>query len=135
YVATGDFNENGIADILVVNLDAPGRVQVLNASCLGALSNAVAVTAPNGGEIWAGSTEHTITWTKGPGVIGVNVELSRDDGANWETLASHLTGTSFTWTTTDPPSALARIRVSEDDVANHQDQSDATFNIVPFGQV
>jgi Metallo-peptidase family M12/FG-GAP-like repeat len=135
YVVTGDFNENGIADILVVNLDSPGRVQVLNASCLGALSNAVTVTAPNGGEFWAGGTEHTITWTKGPGVIGVNVDLSRDDGANWEALASHLTGTSFTWSTTDPPSALARIRVSEDDVANHQDQSDATFNIVPLGQV
>lgn len=42
-----------------------------------------------------------------------NVELSRDNGATWETLASDVKGKLFKWTATLPKTSKARLRVTE----------------------
>lgn len=42
-----------------------------------------------------------------------NVELSRDNGASWETIASDVKGKLFKWTATLPKTSKARLRVSE----------------------
>jgi hypothetical protein len=129
FVLVADVNENGVGDVIVVNADSPGKASVLKATCLGALDVAVTVVSPNGGESWSVDSPQSITWTKGAGVVAVNVELSRDGGANWEPLALGLTGTSYAWNTTESVTTQARVRVSDATAANHADASDANFEV------
>ncbi|HEX5631971.1 MAG TPA: T9SS type A sorting domain-containing protein, partial [Gemmatimonadales bacterium] len=99
------------------------------AGCIAPVASTVTVTAPNGGETWYGGTEHTLTWTRDPGVMTVDVQLSTNGGADWRTLAAGLTGTSFSWTATGPTTTAARIRVVDSHAAQIADQSDADFTL------
>jgi hypothetical protein len=128
FIAVQDFNEDGTPDFLACNR-LTQSVTRQQAGCTGSASHALAVTAPNGGEVWSGGTEHTITWTKGAGVLAVDVQLSADGGTNWRTLASGLVGTSYSWTATGPTTAQARIRVVESHAAQFTDMSDANFTL------
>jgi hypothetical protein len=125
-VVAQDFNEDGTPDLFACNRTAQSVTRQL-AGCTGLLSSAIAVTAPNGGETWNGGTEHTLTWTKGPGVMTVDVQLSTNGGTDWRTLASGLIGTSFAWTATGPTTTQARIRVVDSHSAQFADASDADF--------
>ncbi len=128
----GDFNEDGLPDLLALQNTA-GNLARLAGSCGSLVSTSIAVTSPNGGEAWADGEEHTIAWTKGSGVLAVDVQVSLDGGANWRTIAAHQAGTSFTWTVTAPYSATARVRVQDSTFPNRQDASDAVFTIAQFG--
>jgi len=128
-IAVQDYNEDGTPDLLACNRTSLNVTRQL-AGCAGSLSSAITVVAPNGGESWIGSTEHTITWTKGPGVFKVDVQLSTDGGTNWRTLAAGLTGTSFAWTATGPYGTQARIRVVDSHAEQFADASDANFELV-----
>ena len=94
-LAIADFDLDGAADIAVAHTSAPKNAGLLFAGCVGSLSHAVQVVSPNGGEAWVQGTEQTIAWTRGAGVTAVNVEVSRDDGAHWERVASNETGTQL----------------------------------------
>ena len=90
---------------------------------------APAVTSPNGGENWAVGSSQTISWTPGTGG-NVTVELSRDNGANWETLfASTANDGSQSWTVSGPAASQALVRVSND---AGSDTSDTDFTIGLF---
>ena len=134
-LAIADFNEDGAPDFAVANTLTSGKVSVLRASCVGALSSAVTVLSPNGGESWISESEHTITWTRGPGVTAVNLEISRDGGVNAQTIATDLADTSWTWTVTEPYTTQARIRVYDPAVPNHGDWSDSSFTIIPVSAI
>ena len=127
-LALGDFQEDGIVDVAIASSTSDDE-QTYVGECISALSSSIAVTSPNGGEGFAIGTERTITWTRGAGVMAVNVELSRDGGLNWETLAGNLTGTSFNWTVVGPATSLARVRVSDASLWNANDISNANFSI------
>jgi hypothetical protein len=101
--------------------------------CTTALSTAIAVVSPNGLNHLQFNPpgNYSITWTKGDAVMAVDVELSRDNGANWEVLATDVTGTSFTWTATGPTTTQARIRVRDSNYQNRSDMSNGTFTIAP----
>ena len=87
---------------------------------------APSVTYPNGGEIWSVGSSQTITWTPGNGG-NVSIELSRTDGASWETLfASTANDGSQSWTVAGALSAQALVRISND---NGGDVSNAVFKI------
>ena len=129
FIALQDFNEDGTPDLLACNRTTQNVTRQL-AGCAGTLSSAIAVTTPNGGESWIGGTEHTLEWTKGPGVFKVDVQLSTDGGANWRTLASGLTGTSHSWTATGPYTTQARIRIVDSHAEQFADASDADFTLV-----
>jgi len=128
-IAVNDYNEDGTPDLLACNRTSLNVTRQL-AGCAGTLSSAIVVTAPNGGESWIGATEHTLTWTKGPGVMKVNVQLSTDGGTNWRTVAAGLTGTSLAWTATGPYTTHARIRVVDSHAEQFSDASDADFELV-----
>jgi hypothetical protein len=70
-----------------------------------------------------------ITWTKGAGVQGVDVEITRDDGRSWQTIGKNNAGTSMTWIVTPPGSPHARARVKDAAVTSRSDASDAPFDI------
>lgn len=127
-VVAQDFNEDGTPDLFACNRTAQSVTRQL-AGCSAPVASTVAVTSPNGGETWNGGTEHTLTWTKDPGVMTVDVQLSTNGGTDWRTLASGLIGTSFSWSATGPTTTQARIRVVDSHAAQIADQSDADFTL------
>ena len=102
-----------------------------------ATAPAVTLTAPNGGEIWAGGQPHTLTWTASDTVglasAPITLSVSYDNGANWTLIAGSQANTgSYPWT----PSATINsnqvlIQVEAQDLAGNRasDRSDAVFTI------
>jgi hypothetical protein len=125
----GDFDEDGSPDLAVPV--AGGTLGVLLGRCPAATATGVTLLEPNGGEQWPVGTEQIISWAKGPAVPLVTIELSRDNGLNWETMATGQTGTSFAWTVTPPQagSASALVRIYDPSVPGRSDASDAAFRI------
>jgi len=71
------------------------------------------VTGPPGQPLPVGAPT-TITWTSNlPASTTMRVELTRNSGTSWETLATDAPNTgSFPWTVTGPTTPLARVRVT-----------------------
>ena len=130
-LACGDFDHDGMADFAVTNSSASGTVSVLLASCESPLPMTLQVTAPMGGEQWITGTQRTLAWTRGAGILAVDVALSRDGGANWQTLARGVTDTTWTWNVTGPYTAQARIRVADPAVPGRSAMADSSFAILP----
>ncbi len=131
-VALSDFDEDGGVDLVVCNRSTQ-NVSRLMAGCDATTSSALAIVSPNGSETWFEAEERVISWTKGSGVLSVDVEVSHDDGLNWQTIASNVHETSFTWSVT-PRQAVgtARVRVVDRNRPQYQDGSDAAFSLVPL---
>jgi bacillopeptidase F len=131
-IAVADFDGDGSADLATSNVASFASLGALLGACDPEQSTSLTLVAPNGGQGWAVSTTQTISWTKGPGVISVNIDVSRDNGATWRSIATQQIGTSFVWSVTDPSTvtAAARIRVSDARVSS-SDMSDAPFTILP----
>jgi hypothetical protein len=131
-VLIADLDHDASPDVAIANLASYENVCTLLTGCGSDAGTGIVLIAPNGGEEWAGSTWHTIEWTKDPGVVSVNVEVSHDAGATWETIATDLTKTSFPWFVSNPTSApgAARIRVSDPRLSS-ADMNDAGFTITP----
>ncbi|HEY7372382.1 MAG TPA: hypothetical protein VIF57_09505, partial [Polyangia bacterium] len=74
----------------------------------------VTVTSPAAGDSWAIGTGRTIAWSSNlPADATVLVELSRDGGGSWETLAAaQPAGGSLAWTASGPAASAAIVRVS-----------------------
>ena len=73
----------------------------------------MAVTSPAAGENWVVGTSHTISWSSNlPAGTTALVELSRDNGSSWTTLASAASGGSLAWTATAPATSTALVRVT-----------------------
>jgi hypothetical protein len=132
-LAAGDFDGDGTADLAVANKVTPGTVTVLLADCASPPPDTLAVTAPAGGESWLTGTRRTITWARGPGPLAVDVQLSRDGGAGWQTLARAVTDTSWTWNVVGPLTRQARVRVLDPAVPSIVATSDSVFTVMPAG--
>jgi hypothetical protein len=128
FLAVNDFNEDGTPDLLACNRLGQSYTRQL-AGCPGLLSSALTITSPNGGEVWNGGTEQTISWTKGAGVMTVDLQRSDDGGAHWRTLARGLTRTSYSYTAAGPTTSQARFRVVDSHAAQFSDASDADLTI------
>ncbi len=75
----------------------------------------IAVTSPTAGASWAIGTARTISWASSnlPAGDTVRVELSRNGGASWTTLAAAAPATgSLPWTASAPATTAAIVRVS-----------------------
>ncbi len=127
-VAAGDLKADGVPDLITLNYSA-NSVSRLLGLCPSTLPTTVTVTSPNGGEPWWPGTSQTVSWTKGGGVISVDVDVSRDGGARWEPLARRLTGTSLVVPALTPTSSDVRVRVRDAWVPGRNDQSDAPANV------
>jgi endonuclease/exonuclease/phosphatase family metal-dependent hydrolase len=89
----------------------------------------VAVTAPNGGESWAGGSVQSVTWTAS-GVANVKLEYTLD-GAAWSSITASTPASagSYAWTVPSAASTAARVRVSDAASPATSDVSDAAFTI------
>jgi photosystem II stability/assembly factor-like uncharacterized protein len=89
----------------------------------------VAVTSPNGGEVWAPGSVHDITWNAA-NVVLARIQYRRAPGDPWEVVAE-VEGYRghFPWTVPFDASAEARIEVSDAWDALPADSSDLGFTI------
>lgn len=90
----------------------------------------VTVLSPNGGEVWSVGAGRTISWTSAT-VANVKVELTRDNGATWSTLASSVPALNgyYYWYPQLPGSSDAKIKVTSTANAAITDMSDSVFTI------
>jgi hypothetical protein len=92
----------------------------------------ITVTAPNTGVNWTIGSTRNITWTHNLGTGStVNIEISRNGGASWATIAAGVanagaTSGSYSWVVTGPSTTQARIRVSS---GSASDVSNVNFTI------
>jgi len=89
----------------------------------------ISLTTPNGGEKWTIDEQETIVWASTNTSGRVTIELSRDNGQSWESLANNINDSgSFPWTVTQPAANACLMRIT-DPAGPASDQSDASFTI------
>jgi hypothetical protein len=89
------------------------------------------LTSPNGGESWEAGTIQNITWTSS-GVSTVKVELTTDQGSNWQTLADNVAGGAYQWSIDASLNSIqCQIRISDPNTPGVSSISAATFVISP----
>jgi hypothetical protein len=95
------------------------------------LSSSVAVTSPNGGEVWDAGTMHTITWTFAGVVDSVRIDYSKDNGTSWTLIANSVAASpgSYNWLVPNHPSDTSFVRVTWVRDTTVSDQSDLAFSI------
>jgi|GEM_PF-2621317 len=87
------------------------------------------VTSPNGGEEWQIGTKQQITWTSASITGEVDINLSRNNGQDWTTLATRaVTDKKWTWTVDGPASDDCLVRIQSKD-GTVSDVSDSTFAV------
>jgi hypothetical protein len=100
-----------------------------------AVTPAVTVVAPNGGERWPAGGSQSISWTAAR-VENVRLEVSLDDGGTWSTIATVPASSGiYDWTLPQTASAAAQVRVSDSTNSSVQDTSDGSFAILPAVRV
>lgn len=93
-----------------------------------AVTRSITVTSPNGGENWAQSSSHAITWNS-TGVSNVQIQYRNDFGAWEDVVASTSAGSgSYNWNLPPIP-GVSQIKIIDLDDATVSDLSDATFTI------
>ena len=90
----------------------------------------VTVTSPNGGEVWPGATQQTISWTSSNIANNVSIEVSYNNGSNWTTITTWpASAGSYPWVVTGAGSTTCLVRVSDAQNSLVQDVSNANFTI------
>ena len=92
-------------------------------------TGSVTVTAPNGGESWAGGSVHSLTWTSS-GVSNVKLEYTLN-GSTWSviTASTPASAGSYAWTVPNSATTAAKVRVTDAANAAVTDASNASFTI------
>lgn len=102
------------------------------ASCLGTISGFF-VAKPNGGELFRSGDQTLVIW--GTSTTGnVNIELSTNNGTNWQVIQNNVSAIlrNYTWTIPYiPTTTQAIVRVSESGNPGTNDVSDSIFQVRP----
>ena len=93
------------------------------------LSSSVTVAAPNGGEVWAGNSQHVISWSA-TRVALVRIEWRKSSSDPWQTVAL-VDGSAgaYNWTVPAIATTDAWVRVSDAWDGAPVDASNAAFTI------
>ncbi|MBN1464446.1 T9SS type A sorting domain-containing protein, partial [candidate division KSB1 bacterium] len=90
---------------------------------------AITLIAPNGGEKWQIGATQSITWSSVNTSGVVKIQLTRDNGATWETIAQSEDTGSTSWLVTGPASHSCLVMAA--DVSGLPlDTSDGSFTIL-----
>lgn len=91
----------------------------------------IALTAPNGGEVWSTGSVQTVAWTADAGISNVTIDYSIDNGASWIPVSPPNVGNTgtYNWFVPIANSQACLVRVSSSPVAFATDVSDAAFTI------
>ncbi|MBN2411308.1 hypothetical protein JXQ31_06415 [candidate division KSB1 bacterium] len=102
---------------------SPGTFEITS------VAQTITVTSPNGGESWAASSVHDITWTSSGGITNVAIMYSADNGTTWSTvIASTPNDGTHSWTLPASNTSQGLIKVQDTD-GTPSDVSNAVFNI------
>ncbi|HEY3293954.1 MAG TPA: T9SS type A sorting domain-containing protein [bacterium] len=114
-----------------IRLTADSTISDLSTSNFTLQVRSVVLTAPNGGEaLYTGSTT-PVTFVRTNASTNVTVQLNRTyPSGNWETLATTVSGSSFTWSVSGAASNSARIRAFLTAEPAIGDTSNSNFVIV-----
>jgi hypothetical protein len=89
----------------------------------------ITLLAPNGDEQLGIGETTALAWSSEGALSNVRIDLSRDNGGGWESIAGPIPNDGlYDWTVTGPVSAACLIRVSSND-GEVSDRSDAVFAI------
>ena len=89
----------------------------------------ITVNSPNGGEIWAPGSSHTISWSSTGTSGNVRIEYSTNGGADWSTIVSSTSDDgNYSWTIPNTPSTNCFVRITDTD-GSPSDQSNSPFEI------
>lgn len=91
----------------------------------------ITITSPNGGEVWAGCSSKTITWSASGTSNYYNIDYSTDNGTSWVSVASsyYVTNGTYTWTVPNINSTSCLMRVMDSNTPSVFDISNNTFSI------
>ena len=94
------------------------------------------VTAPNGGESWAGSSSKTIKWASN-GITNISLELSIDGGSNWTDIETTYDASTeqYSWLVPNTPSTNCLVRVTDLDNNANVDESNSAFTITAAPEI
>lgn len=127
----GDFNEDGYEDVALWSATA-AQLRVALGNCSDpkdTFTSASFLNVPNGGQVYAVNSNQSLTFDTADHLW--DLDVTRDNGANWEPVARKVAATSFSWTVTGPNTGNARIRLRRSLAPGSPvvDQSDAVFTI------
>ncbi|AKG53595.1 hypothetical protein DGWBC_0932 [Dehalogenimonas sp. WBC-2] len=104
-VALGDFNGDGYIDVFVTNTTS--NEIWLNAN------PGITITSPVNGASWPIASSQIIRWTSVGISEDITIEISRNNGLDWATVATSITNNgSYPWVVSGPVTSQARIRIS-----------------------
>ncbi len=92
----------------------------------------LALTAPNGSEVWDVLSVHNITWTKQGSITTAKLEYSTNGGSTYPNVIINSVGANlltYAWTVPDSISTQVRVRITNLSDATVTDSSDANFKI------
>ncbi|MCE1188234.1 MAG: hypothetical protein LWX56_03755, partial [Ignavibacteria bacterium] len=90
---------------------------------------AISVLSPNGGESYSSDSKQNITWNS-TGIANVTIELSSNNGASWDTIATKVVSSGqYLWTVPSVNSSLCKIRIKNYDGGIPSAVSAGTFSI------
>ncbi len=92
----------------------------------------VALSSPNGGELWESGSSHDITWLS-KDVSRIRIEYSTDDGSTWNLVAAGVDASAktFRWTLPAIQSFACKVRLTDESDVSHTDTSNGPFTISP----
>jgi hypothetical protein len=97
------------------------------ASCQPATQFPTYLAPDSTGVVVHAGDELPIRWNGAP---AVDIDLSRDNGTHWETIARAVPGQLMSWTVTPPAAAQCRLRVRESGMHNRNDSEAIPFQIL-----
>jgi hypothetical protein len=93
------------------------------------------ITNPNGGEALTSSSVYAVNWVPGTNAAKFNLWYSKDNKANWISIANGVTGTSYNWTVpvvgASAPQSYFMIKTYKADgtwIGNYQSAAPFTIN-------
>jgi hypothetical protein len=87
------------------------------------------LASPTGGEEWWDGDSAVISWTPSGGSDDVVIDISRDGGSTWETLATAPDTGSYSWSVAGPTSSECIIRLHPESDPLVADQSEEAFMV------
>ena len=93
-------------------------------------SGTITVVNPNGGVTLNALTNYNVTWTASGTSGYFDVQYSVNGGTSYSTLASNITGTSYTWNVNNNPSTNVYVRVRDNQNTCRKDASNSANTIL-----
>ncbi len=128
-VKTGAATPAGTYDLTITGTEVVAKLQhTIQVVLKVTIPEAIALTAPNGGEEWCVGSGQNITWSSS-GIDSVRIEYTTGNG--WtEVVGSTPAGPgTYSWTIPDVPSDNCLVRIHDAADGTPTDESDAAFTI------